>query len=949
MYYNKIFVELLDELNTLMVRSGEQFKAKAYKNARDSIDVFPDEIHGTEQLLGVEGIGKSILAKLSEFVNTGTIALLERERHNPLNLLTRVYGIGPKNAKELISKGINTIDGLRQHEELLTKNMKLGLQYFEDIEQRIPRSEINEYNTIFQKEVPEECTCEIVGSYRRGQETSGDIDLIISGIDQTLFNKFLDALIAKNIVIEVLSRGNIKSLTIARLRGKPARRVDFLYSPPEEYPFALLYFTGSKGFNTAQRQRAQDKGFTLNEHGFQRNDKSELVKHKFTSEKGIFDFLNMEYKLPCERLDAKCVVIKKNTTKKRKKNTIRHSVSKFKELGISYLNCVNEGELNTIIKMANAQYYEETIPMLTDDEYDTLIEYTKQRFPTNNVANEGHTHVRVKSKLKLPFEMWSMDKIKPDTKELQKWCSQYNGPFVLSCKLDGVSGLYTNIGGPKLYTRGNGVFGQDISLLIPFLNLPQTENIVVRGEFIIKKKVFVEKYSSLFANPRNFVAGIVNSKTPDVEKCEDVDFVIYEVIQPAMLPSAQLDYLTGTNVNLCIVPNIRVGQVSNELLSETLLQWRETAEYEIDGIICMNDKIYKRSKGNPKHAFAFKMVLLDQKAESQVTNVIWTPSKDGYLKPRIQFEPVLLGGVKIEYATGFNGKFIHENSIGIGSTVGIIRSGDVIPYITHVVKPSTVALMPDVSYVWNETNVDIVLIDKNDDDVVKEKNITGFFRGIGVEGLSTGNVKRIIKAGYDTVPKILTMNIHNFLEVEGFKEKLSSKISEDISTKLKNATIYEIMYSTNIFGRGFGLKKLKHIVQEYPSVLLDDIDDASKVDKIKNISGMAEKTAKKFTEHLPTFLIWLKSSNLEYKLNDKNDPFDSQNTNHYLYGKKYVISGFRNKELLAKLDSVGAIQKESVSKDAYMLIVPDKYISTSKTNRANELGVRVVTIDDIVF
>ena len=92
----------------------------------------------------------------------------------------------------------------------------------------------------------------------------------------------------------------------------------------------------------------------------------------------------------------------------------------------------------------------------------------------------------------------------------------------------------------------------------------------------------------------------------------------------------------------------------------------------------MNDKVYPRKRGNPDRD-AFKMVLGDQVAEAKVVNVIWTASKDGYLKPRVQIEPVVLGGAKIEYATGFNAKFIVDKKIGVGSVISLVGSGDVIP------------------------------------------------------------------------------------------------------------------------------------------------------------------------------------------------------------------------------------------------------------------------------
>ena len=83
-----------------------------------------------------------------------------------------------------------------------------------------------------------------------------------------------------------------------------------------------------------------------------------------------------------------------------------------------------------------------------------------------------------------------------------------------------------------------------------------------------------------------------------------------------------------------------------------LVDWRSNYKYEIDGLIVTSDKIYPRTKGNPEHAFAFKMVLSDQIAEAIVTDIIWTPSKDGYWKPRVQIEPLNLGGVKIEHPKG---------------------------------------------------------------------------------------------------------------------------------------------------------------------------------------------------------------------------------------------------------------------------------------------------------
>jgi NAD-dependent DNA ligase len=125
-----------------------------------------------------------------------------------------------------------------------------------------------------------------------------------------------------------------------------------------------------------------------------------------------------------------------------------------------------------------------------------LISYVIKKFPTNTIAKEGHATINVgkhtfeKNKIELTYQMWSMDKIKPDTDALIKWIKKYKGRYIVSCKLDGISALYSNESGiPKLYTRGNGIIGHGISHLIPYLSLSGiSKNVAVRGEIIMPKQ-----------------------------------------------------------------------------------------------------------------------------------------------------------------------------------------------------------------------------------------------------------------------------------------------------------------------------------------------------------------------------------------------------------------------------------------------------------------------------
>lgn len=1077
--YNEKFIEMTDELAMYKTKRGDHFRARAFQKANESLVMHPHEINASnyKELSKLPGIGETMIHKFGELIETGSLRALERERNDPKNIFSDIYGVGPKKADSLVEKGVKTLEELKSRQnELLNEKQKIGLRHYDDILKRIPRSEIDDYAKVFQASFDDvktdDAEMQIVGSYRRGAQTSGDIDVIVTSSQQSMFNAFMDKLLEKNIITDVLSRGNTKSLVVGKLPSSSThRRIDFLYTPKDEYPFALLYFTGSKIFNTVMRARALSMNYSLNEHGIYKMDgkkKGDKVQHHFATEEDIFQFLNMEYKAPQQRIngrsvssllkntspalspqkktknftrklrnsekeaakalkeeakalkkrekeeakalkaEAKALKTMKKTQKKREKEEAKalkktqknrekeqrkqqkeaekqkktelnmmkkedkqkkHSkvimktrsspkeelpvleaIENYKKNGYSVLEHLNEATLQNMLSKANEVYRNMEPgdqPLLTDNQYDILEDYIKEKFPKNNVVGKIGAPVE-KNKIALPYEMASMDKIKPDTKALPSWKSKYKGPYVLSSKLDGVSGLYMNMGGSRegLYTRGDGKIGQDISYLIPHLRLPQKESVVVRGEFIISKATFRSKYQDRFANARNLVAGAVNRVSVS-ETIQDVDFVAYEVIEPSLKPSEQMKFLESSG--FITVKHEFLEDVDNSALSSRLVDWRENDAYEIDGIIASDDKIYPRKSGNPDHSFAFKMALSDQMAETKVLDVIWTASKDGYLKPRVRIEPVRLSGVKIEYATGFNGSFIESNKIGVGAVVELIRSGDVIPYIRRVVTPAESPLMPSIDYVWNDKHIDIMLKNKDDDKTVREKNIAGFFKGIDVEGLGSKNVIKIMESGYDSVPKILAMTKKQLLLVDGFKEKMAEKIHSGIREKIQGANLVTIMSASNMFGRGFSDKKIELILREYPDIFTSTETPEEKVKKLQAVKGMALKTAQAFVEHIPQFVEFLRECKLDHMLNsgtrdNLNESVSvSSSSSHKLSQKVVVMSGSRDKELEKRIKSVGGIIGSSVSSKTFAVITPDIDSSSSKVAAAKSLSIPVMT------
>ena len=967
---NQKIIDMLETMQNIMFMNSEPFKARAYNKAKETVMIMDSDIKNKKDVEGKNGFrkGGSVLKILEEFLKNDVVKKIEDTKSDMRFVFNDIYGVGPKMSAKLADKkglNISSISELRQRkDELLNDVQKKGLKYYEDILKRIPRKEINIYNKILLKYFNEvkqnnnKSTIQIVGSWRRGAKTSGDVDVIIcdSDKDSKLFKNFIDKLIEKNILIEVLSRGNVKTLGVSKLNKRStARRIDFMFTPKDQFPFAILYFTGSKVFNTMMRKRALDLDMTMNEHGlyhFKNKKKGKLIDETFETEKDVFKFLGIEYVEPEMRNNRhnfrlveevqEVEEVKENITEKsalkKKLSTrgIKLIIKSFKKDGESFLQKLNENQVENIIVFADEQYYNKNKPVMTDEEYDVFREWAVEKFPNNETIHKGHEGINLiacKEKVKLPYFLGSMDKIKPDTKVLNNWLKKYKKQFVISAKLDGMSAIYLNEDGvDKMFTRGCGNYGFDISHLIPYVKLPKINEKVVRGELIISKKNF-KKFNKEYSNERSFAAAMVNGKNLEKKKVKFLDFVAYEVIKPEMKPSNQYKFLKMQK--FITVINLKIKNVNQDVLSDYLTKWREKYDYIIDGVICVHDNNYPRkAKGNPSHAFAFKKVLTDQIVESKVIDVIWSKTQYGYVKPKIKMQPVKIGGVKIQYATAHNAKYIKDNMIGIGSVIQVIRSGDVIPKVHKVVKKATNAKMPnhEMNVKWNSSGVDLILVDKNNDETVKNKTILAFFKKIQVDGLKQGNINKIIQAGFNEIYKILSMTIEDFMKIPGFKEKMSTKIYNSIQYQINNVSLPTLMDASNIFGHGMGESRIKLVLQEYPDILVTNESNEEKRELVIDIDGFAEKTAMKFVKNIQKFNKFLKKINMKerniYKVNKNID------TNHILYEKKILLTGFRDDDILNKIRNVGANISTSVSKNLDILIIKDKNVQSSKLDKA---------------
>jgi DNA ligase (NAD+) len=586
-------------------------------------------------------------------------------------------------------------------------------------------------------------------------------------------------------------------------------------------------------------------------------------------------------------------------------------------------------------------------PGLNDYQYDMLKEILVKRDPgyTPPIGSKIRTG---DNKITLPFWLGSMNKLKPeDESELKRWIDRNkSNEYIIEDKLDGISCLLSiNNGKIKLYTRGDGVVGSDISYLAPyFKNIPDIRDIkdlILRGELIMNYHTFQEKYAEEFANPRNFVAGRTGSKT--VRKgLEDIDFIAYEIVGKGIMvkPADQLEFLSS--IGFKVVNNTVVAEITKEILLERFLLSKQESGYEIDGIIILANVPYIRNvSGNPGYAFAFKVRLESNLIPAEVEEVEWNISKWGLIKPRIRIKPVSLSGVTITYTSGFNAKYIHENNIGPGTIIKLTRSGDVIPFIVEVVK-STFPQMPDIPYKWNDTRVDIFT--EENDNIMCVKLIASFFSSLKIKHVSDATVSKMYEYGLDSIIKILSADKEDFEQIEGFGKRLAERTYDNIHEGLQNISLHTLLGASGIFGMGIGSRKLETLLNNIPDILdiYIDMPKDELYEMINNVDGFSDKTTTRIVENLPWASKFIKSVEPYIKIKTKKKNMSDLNE------LKAVFSGFRDKDLEEKVKQRGGKVVTSVSKNTTALVVADKYSSSSKITKAREMGIDIFDKDEFV-
>ena len=639
-----------------------------------------------------------------------------------------------------------------------------------------------------------------------------------------------------------------------------------------------------------------------------------------------------------------------------------------------------------ILNEASERYYKYGNSTLSDFVYDSLSSYLEwgeketnfilEISPTNKI---GYVIKDELDSVEHEFPSLSLNKTK-DRNELKQWL---NGKFgCLSWKLDGLTLVLTYENGKltKAVTRGNGVIGEDITHnAIRFIGIPRKISykgkLIVRGETLISKKEFErinkeEKTINLsYKNPRNLVSGTVRQKDSSKTNERKVWFKAFTLVymeNTKEIPNEWSKRLKLLNdLGFDVVENKIVNEENLDEIMDLFYSKIDNYEFQTDGLVLFfEDAIYGESLGNtskyPRGGIAFKWK--DETQDTIIKDVIWTEGRTGILTPTAIFETIELEGTEVSKASCHNPSILKELYLGKGDVVSCFKANMIIPQIA--INHTRSGNLSNPPKICPYCGLPTTLIEENDSQALyctnpkcAPKNIEKFsyfcsVNALNIKGLAGRKIEVFINEGFlNTFEDIFRLDRYKekIVSMEGFGIKSYENIIQSVE-KSKKTTLSRFIVALGIDEIGpANAKLLENKVNGdaliIPTLTREDylsIDGFGEIMADNMINWFLEEENKKLYFNILSFL------DLEKKTNNKDEK-----NNNLLVGKTFVITGnlekFESRNMAKEwIENLGGKLASSVSSKTFALVNNDKTSNSSKNKKAKELGVKVITEEELI-
>lgn len=625
-------------------------------------------------------------------------------------------------------------------------------------------------------------------------------------------------------------------------------------------------------------------------------------------------------------------------------------------------------ELENKYLSAKIAYYNGE-PIMSDAEFDVLEQYLKD--------NGSKVHEQVGAKVKdydfsHPTKMRSLAKIQTEKfengdtnymesvfktwydKRIQLIGFRDNNILLSSPKFDGnaINVVYVNGKLTSIITRGDGVKGKDVTerlkSLLPefisvYIDMVGESTIEIRCEVVIDKNLFNEKYKPLgFANPRNYVAGVIGSDTHDEAKVSELDAIpLHFLIDGIQVGS---DIFMGND----FVKNTRYEREDDVRDYENIIKYyeeiRESFKYQLDGVVFAFKPIYRRMLGENSHdpEWSIAIKFIPEEAITNYYGTMWFVGKTGELTPVIQLKPVQLAGTIVRRVSGYNYGYIINNKISGGATFSIVKAGDIIPEIqtvivegdaefdipTHCPKCGTELVHDDIHLVCENENCTGRI----------GKQLTTNAKLLGLKDIGPKTLDWFSNDFSDIIDLIMWVNTNgSSKEIENYGIKYNSRSHENFLNSFK--AIKSVSYAQVIVMMGYsnvGIKLAEQIANYYfdcnPDFTNQDRSLVELLTKEETKLKVEEKVAKLINCGIIVDIPTIKEKN--------------ENAIYVCMTGSPKEFGFATKaDFESKFDGI-LVDVSISSKECQYLITDDLTSTSSKMKTAQKKGIEILTYGD---
>lgn len=597
-------------------------------------------------------------------------------------------------------------------------------------------------------------------------------------------------------------------------------------------------------------------------------------------------------------------------------------------------------DVTTLVERLDAlnAAYREGRPLVSDREYDGLVERLRQLAPDHPflVHVEPETFDG-KQEIRHPAPMLSTEKAYT-TEGIERFVGRVEKAaekmgvtrvrFRVTPKLDGLAGRDD---GRAFVSRGNGETGYEISSAFAKGVIPLGGRGLGLGEIVVRQSYFQENLSDAFEHPRNMVVGIVSSDT--------VNEAARRALQEKavhFVPYSELSSWEGSAAELL------------ENIATIVADLTESTDYPMDGVVAeVIDDALKQAMGATSHHYRWQIAIKSKgdTAVTEVEDITWQVGRTGNVTPVLEVKPVLLSGATIKRVTAHHAGMVTREGLGSGARIEIIRSGEVIPKLESVIQPSDRVALPEncpvcgTELAWQN---DFLRCDNRSCRAQIEQAISHWFKTLGnADWFGIKSIQKIVAGGFDTLEKVYALRQADF-ETLGFGPVQSRNLADAlIVSRTKAVEDWRFLAAFGIanLGKGDSRKLLSHMHLE--DLLLAGQDAIESINGFGGVTSLSVHQGIQALRDTIDHMLALGFNIVASNLVDDLEAADSA-----IAGKGIVFTGKMRQGSRETLQDearrLGANVQAAVSGKTDFLVCGEK-VGAAKIKKAEALGVTIVS------